>query len=73
MRPHDCLRDFLDDIVIVELKTGKTLRGKLVSFDGHLNLVLDDCVEIDEDSEVRLGRVLVRGDSVTLISPAEVG
>ncbi len=70
MRPHDYLKEFLEDVVLVELKNGKLLRGKMVSYDGHLNLILDDCSEISEDKEVRLGKVFIRGDSITMISPA---
>jgi small nuclear ribonucleoprotein len=51
---------------------GTTLRGKLIAFDIHLNVVMDDAEEL-KDSEVRrkLGRILIRGDTVVLIIPSE--
>lgn len=44
----------------------------LQGFDEYSNLVLDDVEEIDVKSEKRvsLGRILQKGDSITLIAPA---
>ena len=36
------LQESLGKTVLVRLKSGKSLRGKLRGFDQHLNLVLDD-------------------------------
>lgn len=71
-RPLDALNEAKNDPVVVELKNGNTVRGKLMAFDIHLNVVLDDAEEL-ESGEVRrkLGRVLVRGDTVVLIIPSK--
>ena len=60
----------LGKIVLVELKGGRSVRGKLYSYDQHMNLVLEDTEEISSDGNARkLGMIIVRGDNVVLISP----
>jgi small nuclear ribonucleoprotein len=60
------LEDSLGKIVLVRLRGGKKLRGKLKGYDQHLNLVLDDT---DIENVKRLGAIIVRGDNVVIISP----
>jgi len=56
--------------VLVKLKGGRELRGKLRGFDMHMNLILDEAEEILEENNTRkLGTVIVRGDNVVIISP----
>ena len=60
----------LGKIVLVELKGGRSVRGKLYSYDQHMNLVLEDTEEVSSDGNARkLGMIIVRGDNVVLISP----
>jgi len=70
-RPLDFLNESRNKRVIVELKNQKQYIGRLVSFDIHINIVLDDAEEW-ENGELRkkLGNVFVRGDMIVLISPA---
>ncbi|HIQ03272.1 MAG TPA: RNA-binding protein [Desulfurococcales archaeon] len=66
------LSDSIGIVVLVKLKGGREVRGKLKSYDQHLNLVLEDAEEIKEDGNTRkLGTIVIRGDNVVLISPAE--
>ena len=59
----------LNKVVLVQLKGGKTVRGKLYSFDQHMNLVIGDAEDITEVDKVKkLGTLIVRGDNVVLIS-----
>lgn len=62
--------DSLNKVVLVQLKGGRTVRGKLYSYDQHMNLVMEDTEDItDVDKAKKLGTLIVRGDNVVLISP----
>jgi small nuclear ribonucleoprotein len=66
----EILEQNIGKIVLVRLRGGKSLRGRLKGFDQHLNLVLE---ETDDTSDIentkKLGLIIVRGDNVVLISP----
>ena len=69
---HKILLENIGNIVLIKLKGEKEVRGKLKSYDQHLNIVLDDAEEIKEDGTTRkLGTIVIRGDTVVLISPIE--
>ncbi|MDH5816085.1 MAG: LSm family protein [Candidatus Nezhaarchaeota archaeon] len=56
--------------ILVRLKGGKELRGRLKSYDQHLNIVLEDAEELKQNGEPKKhGLILIRGDSIVLISP----
>ncbi len=58
--------------MLVGLKGGRELRGKLNGFDVHVNLVLEDAEDIQGgEAAKRYGTMVIRGDSVIFISPAE--
>ena len=69
-RPLDALSEARGRKVVVELKDGTMFVGTLKTFDIHINTVLDDASEM-RDGAVRrkLGRVVIRGDNITIISP----
>ncbi len=72
-RPLDALNAAKGKRVFVELKNGASYVGELQAFDIHINLVLDNTEEQNEGEKTRrLGRVLIRGDNVLIVSP-EVG
>jgi len=67
---HKILEESIGRQVLIKTKDNVSLRGKLRSFDQHLNIVLDDTEEIRGDGSTRkLGTVVIRGDTVVLISP----
>ena len=69
-RPLDLLTKFRDSTVIVHLRGTKDYRGTLRGYDVHMNLVLDDTKEIEDNKTIRiLGRTIIRGDNVVFISP----
>jgi small nuclear ribonucleoprotein len=69
---HRVLGDSIGNIVLVKLRGSYEVRGRLKSYDQHLNLVLEDAEEILEDGRARkLGTIVIRGDTVLLISPAQ--
>jgi len=64
------LEENLEKMVIVRLKGGRSLRGRLKGFDQHLNLVLEDTENTTDVEDVKkLGLIIVRGDNVVIISP----
>ena len=64
------LEDSLGKIVLIRLRGGRKLRGKLKGFDQHLNLVLEETEDTSDVENVKkLGAIIVRGDNVVIISP----
>lgn len=69
-RPLDALNEARGKRIIVEVKNGKQYIGTLKAFDIHINIVLDDAEErIEGEIRRKLGRVFLRGDTITTISP----
>lgn len=73
-RPLDALGEAKGQRVFVELKSGTSYVGDLQAYDIHINLVLDGTEERNSKGEAtrKLGRVLIRGDNVLLVSPGKV-
>ncbi len=68
MKPKDALAWSLNNDVVVKLKGGRLLRGKLRGFDAHLNLTLSNAQQILESGELKsLGDVIIRGDVVVFL------
>ena len=64
------LDESINKIVLIKLKGNKTIRGNLLGFDQHMNLLLDQAEEILSDGDSNsLGSIVVRGDNVVMISP----
>ncbi|HIQ49823.1 MAG TPA: small nuclear ribonucleoprotein [Nanoarchaeota archaeon] len=69
LRPIDVLDRAKGKRVIVRLKNGSEITGVLQAFDLHLNIWLEEAEERKEDKKIRLGSVLIRGDTVLIVSP----
>ncbi len=68
-RPLDALNDARNKRVLIDLKNGKQLIGKLKSFDIHINTVLEDAEEhVDGELKRKVGTIFIRGDTIILIS-----
>lgn len=68
---HKILAEALGQVVLIRLRGGKVVRGRLKSYDLHLNIVLDDAEEEAIDGSWRkLGTVLIRGENIVVISPS---
>jgi small nuclear ribonucleoprotein len=71
LRPLDTLNQARNKSVLVDLKNGSRFVGKLKAFDIHINVVLDEAEEHKDGAVQRkLGTVFIRGDTITIISPA---
>ena len=57
-----------DKSLLLRLRNNKTIKGKLIDFDVHMNLTLEDAEDISEDSPMKLGKILLRGDNILAIS-----
>ena len=69
-RPFDLLNSAMDKSVLVQLKGEKQLRGTLKTFDQHMNLVLNDAEELENDKvKTKIGSVIIRGDNILYVSP----
>lgn len=70
-RPLDALNTARNKTVLVDLKNGNSYVGKLKAFDIHINVVLEEAEEHQKGEVKRkLGTVFIRGDTITIISPA---
>lgn len=71
-RPLDLLNNSKGKEVLVQLKGDKQFVGTLIAFDIHINLVLDNVKEL-ENNEIKrnLGLNFLRGDTVIFISPTK--
>jgi len=64
------LDESINKMVLIKLKGSKTIRGNLLGFDQHMNLLLDQSEEVpSEGDSISLGSIVVRGDNVIMISP----
>lgn len=72
----ELLQNSIATQVLVEMKGRKKVKGKLLGYDQHLNLILENAEEITFDPEtntesvVAIENVIVRGDNVIIVSPA---
>lgn len=71
-RPFDTLKEALNSNVLIRLKGDKEIRGTLKAFDVHMNLVLDDAEEKEGEHNKKLGKVILRGDTVVYVSPNQI-
>ena len=70
IKPLSLLNQQISSNVMVELKGGRGYRGILDGFDPHMNLVLRNAEEMqDNQSQRKMDLAIVRGDNVIYISP----
>ncbi len=66
--PAQLLERVLQQKVVLRLKDGRELTGRLVGVDEHMNVVLDDAEEVRGEVRRRLGRVILRGSNVVSLT-----
>ena len=70
-RPLDLLNNSKGKEVLVHLKGDKQFVGTLLAFDIHINLVLDNVREMqNNEMKKSWGLTFLRGDTIIYISPA---
>ena len=75
-KPLEILDKALHKEILLRLRGNRELRGILRSYDTHLNLYLEN-VEMKTDKgedgvlTENLGRIVLRGDNVVMVSPPE--
>lgn len=67
--PLNILERHMNKIVMMTLKDGRILEGKLTGFDEHMNLTLEDSQETKNEQVRRLGTVILRGNNIVTIEP----
>lgn len=70
-RPIDVLNNAKGKRVLIKLKKGTEISGILHAMDLHLNMWLEDAEQVSEEKKTKLGTLLVRGDNIIYVSPAE--
>ena len=68
-RPIDVLDKAKGKKVMIKLKNGEEVIGTLKALDLHLNLWLEEAEVSKSDVKIRLGNILVRGDTIVYASP----
>jgi len=70
-RPLDLLNNSKGKEVLVQLKGDRQFVGTLLAFDIHINLVLDNTKEM-QNNEIKksIGLTFLRGDTIIFVSPA---
>lgn len=70
-RPLDVLNLSKGKEILVQLKSGKQFVGTLLAFDIHINIVLDNAKEIENNEQkTSYGLTFLRGDTIVFISPS---
>ncbi|MDE1860852.1 MAG: small nuclear ribonucleoprotein [Candidatus Micrarchaeota archaeon] len=69
-RPFDLLNKAIGQQVLIRLKNGVDIRGRVTSFDAHMNIVIESAEELEEGNlKSKLGTILLRGGNILFISP----
>jgi len=57
--------------ILIRLKGGWSIRGVLLGYDTHMNLVLSDAEEVFKSEAKKISGVsVIRGDNIILVSPS---
>jgi len=66
--PLDVLQKSMNQKLLLLLKDGRIIEGKLSGYDEYMNMVLEDVEESYDDTKRRLGTIILRGNNVVSIS-----
>ncbi|MBM3309273.1 MAG: small nuclear ribonucleoprotein [Candidatus Altiarchaeales archaeon] len=68
MKPLDALNELLENQIMVKLKNGTEIQGKLKAFDIHINLVLENAELKESDLTKKFPKLFVRGDMILFVA-----
>jgi small nuclear ribonucleoprotein len=68
MKPLDALNELLENQIMVKLKNGIEIQGKLKAFDIHINLVLEDAEMKEGEITKKVKKLFVRGDMILFVA-----
>lgn len=51
--------------------TKTQIEGQIIGFDEYMNMTLDEAVEIHSGKRTEVGRILLKGDAITLLQEAK--
>ena len=54
--------------ILLRLRNLTTIQGLLINFDIHMNLTLENAENITDGKHLSLGKILLRGDNILVIS-----
>jgi len=66
--PLDVLEKAINQKLLLLLKDGRLIEGKLSGYDEYMNMVLNDVEETHDENKRRLGTIILRGNNVVSIS-----
>ena len=70
-RPFDLLNEMLNKDIVLAIKGNTVFKGKLISYDIHMNLELFNVKQRKEDGsfpeESQISKMLIRGDSIVYL------
>ena len=58
-------------VVLLRLRSTKTIQGTLKDFDIHMNLTLENAEDVSDEKHEKLGKILLRGDNILAVSLPE--
>jgi len=69
-QPLAVLQKAVNNLILVKLKDGRMIQGRLAHIDSYMNLCLTNAEELDEDGPIaRYGEVFIRGNNILFIKP----
>lgn len=68
-RPIDALDRAKGKKIMVKLKNGEEVTGILKALDLHLNVWLEEAEISKSETKLRIGTLLIRGDTIVYASP----
>jgi small nuclear ribonucleoprotein E len=76
VQPINLIFRYLQNKSVVQIwiyeQVNVCIEGKIIGFDEYMNLVLDEAFEVHtkKHTRVSLGRIMLKGDNITLIQQA---